>query len=95
MVELAQREGDWYGEIDSKPIDGHWLELEFRRFSERVIGKEMFFGHATIFDHEFTLEQRRRVFSYLAKMTREFLRRNRRLIAHGTKHLESGWEEFV
>jgi hypothetical protein len=95
MVELAQWEGNCFGEIESKDINGLRLEMEFRHFSRRIIGKEMFFGHWPNFQRKFTLPQRRLVFYYLARMSRQHLLRNRRIIALRTAELKTGWQSFI
>ncbi len=43
MVELAQWEGEQYGNIERQDIDGLRLEMELRFLSRRLVGKDLFF----------------------------------------------------
>jgi len=95
LVELAKLEGDSYGDVDTKEIDGLWLELEFRRLTKRLFKKEIFVGHSNAFDWDFTLAQRRTIFGYLARMQRIFLRRHRAAFARRTAELSSGWQSML
>jgi hypothetical protein len=92
-IELLRWEGNQYGDIDEKSIDGARLEYEWRFLSKRLIGKDLF-SHCTNFDG-FTQEQRRTILKCIAKIMRRYLQNRRHLIAVRSAYEKDNWEEYI
>lgn len=83
MAELAQAEGLAYGSIQKRNVSGLDLEHQFSLLSQHVVGKDLFWGRASLFNWAFDLGERRLLFYLLSLMNRAWARRKRRAIARG------------
>lgn len=81
MARSAKADGNMYGNIHRKNIAGLDIERELVSLSNRLLGKEMFWGGANLFNWSFSLSQKRLFFHILSRLQREFLRRHRRAMA--------------
>jgi hypothetical protein len=77
MAEDAQWEGRMYGSLYSADLTGLDLEWEFSLISKELLKRDLYNGHAFLFDC-FAASQKRLLFYLLSRMSREHLRRKRR-----------------
>ena len=82
MAQSAKREGSRYGDIHKRKIDGLDLEHEFSFLGESFIKQNLFHGHANIFDYCLSSSQKAFIFYNLSKLSRKYMRRNRRRNAY-------------
>jgi hypothetical protein len=80
MAEDAQREGRRYGSLYRNDITSLDLEHELSFICTRFLKKDLYSNDACFFDC-FTIGQKRLLLYFLAKMSREYLRRKRRIRA--------------
>jgi hypothetical protein len=78
MAENAQWEGRKYGSLYNDDITSLDLEHEFCFISKRFLKKDLYNHDAFLFDH-FTVSQKRYLLYILSRMSREYLRRKRRM----------------
>ena len=83
MIEHAKLEGRRYGQFFAEDFTGTKLEHEWRSISERVAGKDLFYGLTNSLNYSFSMNQRRYLFYLLSLMNRGSMRKNRRGIAMG------------
>ena len=95
QAEIARLEGERYGHIAGREIDGDRIEYELRALSQHFLGKEMFWGCYSTFDWDFKSKQRRIIFEYLSAVMRQYMRKHAFHVALNTAHLKDGWQEFI
>jgi hypothetical protein len=81
MAEAAQWEGRKYGSPNKGDVTPLDLEHEFEFIGEKFLKKDLYRHSVALFQHFFTPSQRRLLMYILSKMSREYLRRNRRSLA--------------
>ena len=78
---LAEQDGNEFGNINSRVIEGSDLEEIFGRMSRICIGRDIFEHSAKMFSEFFTLPQRRLLFYWLARILRPYELMSRRMSA--------------
>ena len=88
MVDLAKAEGEAYGDIHQRKVDGITLEYLFRHLGMSFLGKRFFlreypsYGGSALFDLCFSPNQMRVMFYLVSVLMREFRRKKRRREAY-------------
>jgi len=77
MEGSAKVEGRRYGRVYEGDINGLDLEHEFSCLGRLLVRRDLYQGHANLFDWSFTPSQKRLLFYLLSLMSREHLRRTR------------------
>jgi hypothetical protein len=80
-VKLVQAEGFSYGAIHERQVEGIDIEYQFSALSKSFVGKDIFYGHANLFDWCFTADQKRLILYFLSRLHREKYRRHMKSIA--------------
>ena len=85
MKNLAKKDAGRFGDINTRNIDGVDLEHAFNELAQIAVHQELPYNDASVFEHSFTLSQRRFLFYLLSSLFRIDNRRHRKMsAAYGT-----------
>ena len=82
MARLVKLDGEVYGNLHIRSVDGLNVEYIFRKLSDRFVHEDLFHHYANLFDWSFSPSEKRMIYYLLSILIRKDNSRRRRHLAY-------------